>query len=79
MDNAGAKNLIIAIITTAITDVKDAGPYMSISQNKERNKRSAIMFLKSEDCKFYCECLGIDHNGIRDFLKNRQDLKKVRG
>jgi len=76
MDNDGAKRLIGEIITTAIYDVKDAGPYVNLSQNKETNKRTAIRFLKSEDCEFYCECLGIDHNVILRFLKDRQDLRK---
>jgi len=76
MDNDGAKRLVIELITVAVYDVKDAGPYVSMRQNLERNKRSAIRFLKSEDCKFYCECLDIDHNCILDFLEHRPDLRR---
>ena len=72
MDSVGAKSLIASIIKVAICDVKDC----KLNIETSRNKRSAVKFLNSEDCKFYCEVLGIDYNSIKNFLKDRPELKR---
>ena len=72
MDSVGAKSLIASIIKVAICDVKDC----KLNTETIRNKRSAVKFLNSEDCKFYCELLDIDYNNIKNFLKDRPELKR---
>ncbi|MCD3211793.1 hypothetical protein G8T71_10545 [Clostridium botulinum C/D] len=62
----GAIDLVIAILKRAVMDIKSKG-------YAQGTMYSAVTFLNGEDCKFYCECLGLDYikiiNQIRGWNK----------
>ncbi|MCD3217460.1 MULTISPECIES: hypothetical protein [Clostridium] len=66
--------LAAKIIARAIKDIK--GENLTFYQKKHRKEYleiNAKNFLKSNTCKFYCECLGVDYikiiNQIRRYDK----------
>lgn len=54
IDSVGAINLVLEIIRRAVLDTRRKSLTIGF-------KRSAVKFLNSKDCQFYCECLGIDY------------------
>lgn len=65
MFDKSVKRLLVGIIQRAVSDYQDKN--MKAIRDKEMRikvKEEAAQWLGSEDCKYYCEFLGIDYNAI---------------
>ena len=72
IDTKGMKTLISRILEVAYFDVLCAGPCSS-SDNKKKLRNEALQFVRDEDCRYYCEILGIDYFRY----KKQVDLKNL--
>ncbi|TDT63403.1 hypothetical protein [Fonticella tunisiensis] len=66
-NNLDFNKLIVSIIAQAVRDYKNPRCFhenKNTELKKKQIKESAISFLKSEDCRYMCDVLNIDHKKI---------------
>lgn len=66
---AGMRNVIAAIVLQATKDYRTplvVSGYRGQDKNMEREKikKNALNFLKSEDCKYMCDVIELDHSRL---------------
>ena len=65
-----ARHLTAAIILQAVKDAVTGGGLINKKAQREKVKQEARAWLRGEDCLYYCDCIGMDHDAICAWLDN---------